>query len=93
MLKKWVIKKVNSMHHIPPPHNCHQLKTDISLLLDGEMDRHAENRLMEEIKKCSDCLEYYNNHAAYKKNVSQKVTRMCCGDHIKEALRAKIRGL
>jgi len=81
------------MHHTPPPHNCNELKTDISLLLDGEMDRHRENILMEEIQKCPECQQYYNNHAAYKKNVSQKVTRMCCGENIKDALRAKIRGL
>ncbi|MFN8238725.1 MAG: hypothetical protein U0T77_11200 [Chitinophagales bacterium] len=81
------------MNHIRPPHNCNELVTDIALLLDGELDRHSENRLMEEINKCPVCLQYYNNHAAYKKNVSQKVVRMCCGDNLKESLRAKIRGL
>ena len=81
------------MHQISPPHNCNELISDISLLLDGELDRHSENKLKEEIKNCETCTQYYNNHAAYKKNVSQKVTRMCCGEHIKEALRAKIRGL
>lgn len=81
------------MHNTPPPHNCNKLITEISLLLDGELDRHSENILLEEIKKCETCTQYYNNHAAYKKHVSQKFTRMCCGDHIKEELKAKIRGL
>jgi predicted anti-sigma-YlaC factor YlaD len=81
------------MHHTAPPHNCNELKSDISLLLDGEMDRHKENRLLEEIKNCPACQQYYNSHAAYKKNVSQKFNRRCCGEHIKDALRAKIRGL
>jgi predicted anti-sigma-YlaC factor YlaD len=66
---------------------------DISLLLDGELDRHSENMLREEIEKCETCKHYFNNHAAYKKNVSQKVTRMCCGENFKDALRSKIRGL
>jgi len=66
---------------------------DISLMLDGELDRHSENMLREEIEKCETCKHYFNNHAAYKKNVSQKVTRMCCGENFKDALRSKIRGL
>jgi hypothetical protein len=93
MQKKWVIIKVNSMSHIRPPHNCNELMKDISLLLDGELDRHSENMLREEIEKCETCKHYFNNHAAYKKNVSQKVTRMCCGENFKDALRSKIRGL
>jgi predicted anti-sigma-YlaC factor YlaD len=66
---------------------------DISLMLDGELDRHSENMLREEIEKCETCKHYFNNHAAYKKNVSQKVTRMCCGENFKDTLRSKIRGL
>lgn len=93
MQQKWVTKKVNSMSHIRPPHNCNELIKDISLLLDGELDRHSENILMEEIEKCPVCSQYYKSHSSYKMNVSQKVTRMCCGDNLKEALRSKIRGL
>ena len=62
-------------------------------MLDGELDRHSENMLREEIEKCETCKHYFNNHAAYKKNVSQKVTRMCCGENFKDTLRSKIRGL
>jgi len=76
-----------------PPHNCKDLIADISLLLDGELNRHAERQLLEAIEKCPTCKQYYNNHASYKTNVSQKVTRMCCGEDLKDALRAKIRGL
>jgi hypothetical protein len=80
-------------HRQHPPHNCKELVSEISLLLDGELNRHAEQQLMDEINSCSTCKQYYSNHAAYKKTVSQKVTRMCCGDDLKDALRAKIRGL
>jgi hypothetical protein len=81
------------MNHIRPPHNCQELAADISQMLDGELDRHSENQLMEEINKCDTCTQYYNNHSAYKKNVSTKVTRLCCGESFKDSLRAKIRGL
>lgn len=81
------------MSHSRPPHNCNELIKDISLLLDGELDRHAENTLREEIEKCQTCKQYYNSHAAYKKNVSQKVARMCCGEDLKDSIRSKIRGL
>ncbi len=93
MHQKWVIKKVNSMNHIRPPHNCNELVKDISLLLDGELDRHTENMLREEIEKCDVCNQYYKSHAAYKMNVSQKITRMSCGENFKDSLRSKIRGL
>lgn len=63
------------------------------MLLDGELDRHAENRLLEEIKGCPACMQYYNNQAAYKKNVCQKVMRRSCGADFKDTLRARIRGL
>lgn len=81
------------MSHIRPPHNCNELIKDISLMLDGELDRHAENILKEEIEKCETCQKYYQSHAAYKKNVSQKVVRRSCGDDLKDALRSRIRGL
>ncbi|MFN8261482.1 MAG: hypothetical protein U0X41_11160 [Chitinophagales bacterium] len=81
------------MSHIRPPHNCNELIKDISLMLDGELDRHSENMLREEIEKCPTCKQYFNSHSAYKVNVSQKVTRMSCGESLKESLRSKIRGL
>ena len=81
------------MSHLRPPHNCTELMSDISMLLDGELDRHSENRLMDEIQKCPTCMQYYNNHSAYKKNVAQKVMRKACGETLKVNLRAKIRGL
>lgn len=81
------------MPHTKPPHNCAALIAEISLLLDGELNRHAAQDLLEEVNNCSTCKQYYNSHAAYKTNVSQKVTRMCCGTDFKDQMRAKIRGL
>lgn len=82
------------MHHTEhPKHNCKELSADISLLLDGELNRHAEQQLLAEIENCSVCKQYYNSHASYKTNVSLKVVRMSCGEDLKEVLRAKIRGL
>lgn len=81
------------MNHSRSPHNCKELSKEISLLLDGELDRHAENKLREEIENCPTCQQYFNNHATYKKVVAAKITRMCCGENLKESLRSKIRGL
>ena len=82
------------MHHTQhPQHNCKELIVDITTLLDGEFNRHTKQQLLDEIEKCSTCKEYYNNHAAYKINVSSKVIRMSCGEDLKHSLRAKIRGL
>ena len=81
------------MNHIRLPHNCNELIKDISLMIDGELDRHTANRIMDEIEKCETCKTYYNNHKAYKKNVAQKVIRKNYSDDFREAMLSKIRGL
>ena len=75
------------------PHNCQHLIADIQLLLDGELDRHKENRVRTEMEHCPTCLQYYNSHTVYKKTISEKVTRMSCGHDFKENLLSKIRCL
>ena len=81
------------MRHTPPTHHCNDRIKDISLLLDGELDRHAASILQSEIENCEKCTAYYNNHSAFKKTVAQKVIRKSCGDDFKDTLRARIRGL
>lgn len=74
-------------------HHCQSLIADIQLLLDGELDRHKENRVRTEMEKCPTCLQYFNSHKVYKQTISQKVTRMSCGHDFKESMLSKIRGL
>lgn len=81
------------MHNHQPTHNCTAMIADISMLLDGEMNRHLSKHLLEEINNCPTCQKNYKNYASYKTNVSQKVTRMSCGADFKDEMRAKIRGL
>lgn len=82
---------MNFMH--TPNHSCQQLIADIQLLLDGELDRHKENNVRNEMEQCETCLQYFNSHQVYKKTISQKVTRMSCGHDFKESMLSKIRGL
>lgn len=77
----------------PVTHICTNCLKDIQLMLDGELDRHKENQLREEIEKCATCQAYYQEQFNYKKLISQKVQRRSCGDALKDALRLRIRGL
>jgi len=89
----YLIGKVNSMNRLEKEHNCKQLMADINSLLDAELDRHSEAKILEELNNCSVCKQYYNTHVAYKTNVSHKIVRVSCSIEIKENILAKIRGL
>ncbi len=81
------------MENTTPPNQQRDLQDKISLLVDGELDRPAERDLLKKIQSCEETLQLYKNQVAYKKMVSEKITRKCCGEDLKEALRSKIRGL
>ena len=81
------------MENTTPPNQQRDLHDKISLLVDGELDRPTERDLLKKIETCNETRQLYKNQVAYKKNVSEKVTRMSCGEDLKEALRSKIRGL
>jgi hypothetical protein len=66
---------------------------EICLLLDGELDRHAANKILLVIDECPDCKQFYTNQKAFKSAISEKVVRRSCGDELKDALRLRIRGL
>lgn len=81
------------MENTTPPNQQRDLHDKISLLVDGELDRSTERDLLKKIENCNETMQLYKNQVAYKKIVSEKVTRMCCGEDLKDALRSKIRGL
>lgn len=81
------------MENTTPPNHQRDLQDKIALLVDGELDRPAERDLLKRMESCEDTMQLYKNQVAYKKTISEKVTRMSCGDDLKEALRSKIRGL
>lgn len=76
-----------------PPNTSRDLQTKIALLVDGELDRSTQNDLLEKMKDCPDTMQLYKNQIALKKVISEKVTRMCCGEELKDSLRSKLRGM
>ena len=70
-----------------------EVKQEICLYLDGELDRHASNRVLLKIEQCPDCQQFYTNQKAYKSAIADKVVRRSCGEDLKDALRLRIRGL
>lgn len=70
-----------------------EVKKEICLYLDGELDRHTANKILLKIEQCPDCKQFYTNQKAYKTAIADKVVRRACGDDLKDALRSRIRGL
>lgn len=81
------------MENTTPPNHQRDLQDKIAQLVDGELDRPTERDLLKRMETCEDTMQLYKNQVAYKKTISEKVTRMSCGEDLKEALRSKIRGL
>jgi hypothetical protein len=76
-----------------PPNHQRDLQSKINLLIDGELDRNTERELMLQIESNLEIQQMYKSQVALKRTVSEKVTRMSCGNELKESLRSKIRGL
>jgi hypothetical protein len=70
-----------------------EVKKEICLYIDGELDRHSANIVLLKIEQCTDCKQFYTNQKAYKSAIAEKVVRRSCGDDLKDALRLRIRGM
>ncbi len=76
-----------------PPNHQRDLQRQINLLIDGELDRASERALRTQIETDEEVQKMYKSQVAYKRTLSEKVTRMSCGEALKDSLRSKIRGL
>lgn len=70
-----------------------EMQKEICLFLDGELDRHAANKILQKIGQCPDCQQFYTNQKAFKTAIAEKVVRRACGEELKDALRLRIRGM
>ncbi len=77
----------------PTKHNCQHFLADMQLLIDGELDRHKESLVRQEMQQCPKCLQFFQNQSKFKQTISTRITRMSCGDDFKQSLLTKIRGL
>ncbi len=74
-------------------HNCKDVAEKVEILLDGELDKEAEQHLIKEINKCSSCLEHYNIDKAYKEFIHNKMERKCCTDKLKSEILNQIKSI
>ncbi|MEZ5006956.1 MAG: hypothetical protein R2728_02775 [Chitinophagales bacterium] len=74
-------------------HNCKDVVEKVEFLLDGELDKETEARLIKEINRCPSCLEHYAIDDAFKKFVKTKLDRKCCTDGLKSEILEKIKNL
>ena len=74
-------------------HNCKEIVEKVEILLDGELDKATQEKLIKEIKRCPSCLEHYEIDEAFKKFVCQKLERKNCTNGLKAEILDKIKNI
>ncbi len=72
-------------------HNCKDVAEKLEILLDGELEKEYEERLILEIKRCPACLEHYDIDKAFKDFLYNKIERKCCTEGSKTEILEKIK--
>ena len=74
-------------------HDCCNVLSKVFLALDGELSPEEEKEFLEEINRCSYCLEQYHIEQAFKKFLSQKITRRSTSSALISEIKEKIKSI
>jgi anti-sigma factor (TIGR02949 family) len=69
------------------PHDCSQVISRVFLALDGELSQHEMQVFMDELNRCSWCLEQFHIEKAFKEFLRSRIERK----EIKSDLISRIR--
>lgn len=71
-------------------HDCNEIASKLEELIDGEVDKATEQKLIEEINRCQHCLDHYDVDKAYKAFLHNKIKRKCCTEKLRAEILEKI---
>ena len=74
-------------------HNCTEVLSKVSLALDGELTEEQERELMEDVNRCSSCLEKYNIERSFKAFLCNKICKKEVSPDLVQNIRSKIDAL
>lgn len=74
-------------------HNCKEVKAQIELYLDGELDRYSQMKVDEVVESCPICKNEFNNQSSLKKMIHVGLQRVECSPQMRMRIINKIRGL
>lgn len=72
-------------------HDCIQILSKVFLALDGELTRKEEKAFLEELNKCSCCLENYSIEKSFKQFLANKIKHRSVQPALITAIREKIK--
>ena len=73
------------------PHDCSEVISKVFLSLDGELTKEEEQEFLEEIKRCSWCLEHYNIEQAFKEFLCKKIEKKEVKPNLVSEIKNKIK--
>ena len=74
-------------------HSCSETQEKIQLLIDGELDRHSQNDVMNIVDRCSFCRDFYQGQQQFRKMLHISLQRKSCGEQLKTSIINNIRGI
>jgi mycothiol system anti-sigma-R factor len=76
-----------------PPHDCNKFVEQVFLVLDGELSDADTEIFIQDIERCSHCLQHYNIEKELKAFITNRMERKTCSDVLRESIVQQIRGL
>lgn len=100
MQNQWATQKIDNMN--PPlhthstsrnvSHNCEETLRQVLLLLDNRLDESEQSVLLENVKRCDDCLKKYNIEKEFKAFLHAKMVKKICTEQLRSQIRSIVDG-
>lgn len=71
-------------------HDCLEVLSKVYLALDGEMSAADEKAFLDELNKCSCCLDHYHIERSFKEFLAEKVNRKNVNQQLMASIRTEI---
>jgi len=72
-------------------HDCTEVISKVFLSLDGELTKEEEKEFLEELKRCSWCLEQYHIEKAFKEFLCKKLEKKVVKASLVKEIKRKIK--
>ncbi|MDZ4845493.1 MAG: hypothetical protein SH857_08090 [Chitinophagales bacterium] len=73
------------------PHDCSEVVSRMFLALDGELTTPEEKEFLDELNRCSWCLEHYHVEKTFKQFLSNRLARKEINPAMIEEIKSKIK--
>ncbi len=75
------------------PHDCSGVISRVFLSLDGELSKEQEKEFLDELNRCSWCLEHYHIEQAFKEFLCKKLNKKEVAPTLVSEIKDKIKNI